>query len=399
MKLHRYRFAAWVLAASALGNAAAAHAGTGRVDSAWMPLAPRIDGVIGDDVWDQATSLDLAAGLRLYLGNDARTLYVAVFDENDFSLSFDDVLYLHFDDEGGASPVLDDGTWTHPACQSDPELGEGSLCPNQDVTARAGFAVAVGGSGLVYEAAIPLDGPMPLRAAASRRIGIWVRVQSNASFVGCVPSPCGGVHPVAYRNLYLAGFGCNSGPQGFDGGLPVEWRRSFLAGSGDGWVATTSGGSAEHCDDNVTGGSDAAMCVATGDQNAGFLATLEPPPFTLRFPSEVELRFQANYQTLGAPVEGFGVESSIDDGASWQEELAWEEDHGNPNGPGELGGVDLSKLTNLSSVRVRFGAGSSIGNVDGGFAQIDGVELRCSPEIFLDGFETRLTTHWSATVP
>ncbi len=41
----------------------------------------------------------------------------------------------------------------------------------------------------------------------------------------------------------------------------------------------------------------------------------------------------------------------------------------------------------------------SAGGVEGGYAQIDDVELLCGPRIFADGFESGLTTHWSADVP
>jgi hypothetical protein len=39
------------------------------------------------------------------------------------------------------------------------------------------------------------------------------------------------------------------------------------------------------------------------------------------------------------------------------------------------------------------------GGVEGGYAQIDDVELLCGPVLFADGFQSGLTTHWSATTP
>ena len=41
----------------------------------------------------------------------------------------------------------------------------------------------------------------------------------------------------------------------------------------------------------------------------------------------------------------------------------------------------------------------SAGGTEGGYAQIDEVELLCGPGIFTDGFESGLTTHWSADLP
>ena len=39
------------------------------------------------------------------------------------------------------------------------------------------------------------------------------------------------------------------------------------------------------------------------------------------------------------------------------------------------------------------------GGLEGGYAQIDDVELLCGPILFADDFESGLTTHWSATAP
>lgn len=414
-----------VAAALALATCVAtagARAGTGRLDSSWMPYGPWLDGSIEPERWGDATVADLGGGVTVWIGNDARTLYLAVRDEGDATLSWGDMVYLHFDDEGGASPILDDGDWTNPACQSSPTLGEGVLfikwdgtidysewwrnglsigfCEVQNVTGRAHFAAATSVAGVEWEIAIPLDGPMPLRAAASRRFAVWIRVQRGESgFAGCLPTACGNVDPADYRNVVLSSFGCNRPAVEFGGALPIDWNRAHLQGAGDGWAPTTGGGDPEACASNVTGGAGVALCVGTGDQEGPFVAVVSPPPFTLRHPAEAELRFLANFQALGAPLEGFGVESSIDGGGNWTTELVWEESHGDPDGPGEAVALDLASLLGEADAAVRFSTGSSLGGILGGFAQVDAVELRCSPDLFHDNFETGLTTRWSATSP
>ena len=41
---------------------------------------------------------------------------------------------------------------------------------------------------------------------------------------------------------------------------------------------------------------------------------------------------------------------------------------------------------------------SSAGGLEGGYAQVDDIELVCGPLLFADDFESGLTTHWSATL-
>lgn len=99
---------------------------------------PRIDGRLTPGEWNAAKVIDLGAGVTLLLENDARTLYLAVLDSADTVAGESDGLSLLFDDEGGAPPVLDDGTWSQALCQASAEHGEGYLAfsANQEVDYR-----------------------------------------------------------------------------------------------------------------------------------------------------------------------------------------------------------------------------------------------------------------------
>src|SRR5262245_50207051 len=82
------------------GSADAAAAGTGRLVSRWMSRAPRIDAQIETAEWRDAATVDLGSGVTARIGNDARTLYLAVLDPADATFDNGDGLALYFDDEG-----------------------------------------------------------------------------------------------------------------------------------------------------------------------------------------------------------------------------------------------------------------------------------------------------------
>lgn len=79
--------------------------------------------------------------------------------------------------------------------------------------------------------------------------------------------------------------------------------------------------------------------------------------------------------------------------------LTWQETHG-----GEMVEVTLELALPPFSGEVPIDLIFShftitAGGVEGGFAQVDDVEIRCGPGIFSDGFESGLTTHWSGEAP
>ena len=408
----RGRLGAWVAAAACLAFATAAGAGTGRLLSSWVNRAPRIDGKLLPGEWNAAKVVDLGAGVTLFLENDARTLYLAVLDTGDVTLGAGDEFVLLFDDEGGTAPVLDDSLWDGALCQASPHLGEGFLdfaadqnityreyaggyCAPQLLNDRASFRATSQPEGVTYEMALPLDGPMPLRAAAGQRFAAWLVLYRNAAQVACLPN-CGPSSLADFRNLVLASGGCNTGPQRFGSGdplvgLPLDWTSENTAGGGPGWVqaAPAQFGDPVFCQANDTGGAGGAACISN------FFCTAPRTDSLLRMPLALEGMTAANVRvraslTVGAPNEylDIGIRRLDTTGNSL---LFWLDENRNET-------VDLwIPVAGSPPVELWFTHSTfSAGGVEGGYAQVDDVELLCGPRIFTDGFESGLTTHWSA---
>lgn len=395
---------------------AAGIAGTGRLLSPWMSRAPELDGQISAAEWTEAKLVDLGAGVTLRLGNDGRTLYLALLDSGDPTAGAGDALQLYFDDEGGTVPVLDDDLYGAAACQHSPELGEGALsfagsivdfhefsqtgqCPAQPVVAT-GFRSAARPEGLTYELAVPLDGPAPLRAGAGRRFGVHLRLFRAGVAVACLPD-CTVLNPPEFRNLVLASGGCNTGPQRFGSGapavgLPLDWTAELALGGGVGWEQSGLDGDQYYCGYNVTGGSGAAACAADVHYTTTAAQARLFMPTSLAAQGTASLRFWVNFQS-GAPDDFFSLFYQFADGSTPFGSTIYG-DLGEPGGPGYLIETPLPSQGTLP-VNVIFGHGTSVGGgLDGGFAQLDDVELSCGPLLFADGFDSGLTTHWSASV-
>ena len=392
-------------------------AGTGRLVSQWMSRAPRIDGQIAAAEWSEAKLVDLGAGVTLRIGNDARTLYLAALDSADTTLHTADAIYMLFDDEGGVAPILDDSAWANAGCQGAPNLGEGNLifdsgqgirfqelygasfCALQSVTGLAGFAVAAHPDGVSYEIAIPLDGVMPLQASAGQRFGIWFRVWRGGLAGACLPATCAGLQPSAYQNLVLASAGCNSGPQQFGTGqpqigLPLDWSTVRAYGTGTDWMQSTVYGDPVFCQDNSTGSNGGTACIAT----ALFTSTSSTAhlymPLTLRGQTTASIRLRAMLDTIDTfDALSFGTlrqDTTLDYILHW----------GLQNYPGQQLEIAIpQEVGNPPTDFVFTHYTAAGGGVEGGYAQIDDVELLCGPVLFADGFESGLATHWSATVP
>lgn len=394
------------------GLATGAFAGTGRLLSPWVNRAPRIDGLLTPGEWNAAKILDLGSGVTVFIESDARTLYLAVLDAGDTIASNGDLFFLMFDDEGGTHPVLDDGDFASPSCHNTPTLGEGGLnlrsdqivefderlhlsgCAGQDVTERMRYRTAPHPEGVTYEAALPLDGAMPLQARAGERFGMMLRLFRDGNLTACYPD-CLALDPASFRNLILASGGCNTGPQEFGSGdplvgLPLDWTSENTAGGGPGWVQAPPAqfGDPVFCQANDTGGAGGAACVAN------FFCTAPRTDSQLRMPLALEgetaatVRVRADL-SFAAPAEylDIGIHRLDTSGNSL---LFWLEE--NHNQTVELWiPVAGSPPVELWFTHSTFSAGGS----EGGFAQIDDVELLCGPRIFSDGFESGLTTHWS----
>ncbi len=411
----RWASAAFVLFGS-LGLPGAGSAGTGRLLSQWMSQAPRIDGQLAAGEWSAATLVDLGAGVTVRFGNDARTLYLAVLDANDTNPSGVDMVFLAFDDEGGVPPVLDDSAYANPTCHATPNLGEGGLtfqaagsvqydenilsagCPGQIITDRMSYLSVPQPEGVTYEMAMPLDGPAPIQAGPGERFALRMRVYRDGGLVACYPD-CIVLDPPNFRNLVLASGGCNTGPQDFGSGepptaLPLDWTSENTAGGGPGWVESPPAqwGDPVFCQGNDTGGAGGAACVSNFFCTAPRTDSLLRMPLALAGESAATVRVRAVLQ-VAAPNEylDIGIRRLDTSGNSL---LFWLDENQNAT-------VDLwipvagSPPVELWFTHSTFSAGGS----EGGYAQIDDVELICGPRIFSDGFESGLTTHWSAEAP
>ena len=412
-----------LLLCCALGLPSVGLAGTGRLLSQWMSRAPAIDGEIAAAEWGEARLVELGNGVSVRIGNDARTLYLAVLDAGDLELGEDDGLVLLFDDEGGTAPVLDDGSWAGVACHQAPDYGEGMLqfvdgpsgpsirfreyaagtyCPEQALNDRVSSRSAARPEGVTWEAAIPLDGTSPLRAGAGERFALFLLLYRDGGQAGCLPG-CSTVDVADFRNLVLASGGCNTGPQSFGTGatqpdLPLDWSSDLGVGSGEVWVQSAVDGDQFFCGMNVTGGAGASACVTNVHYLSAEAEAFLRLPLALAGQSTASVRLRANFQS-GATGDYLAFGARYEH-IPFFSMLLWQTSQGAPGGPGSVVELDLSLFTNNFPLELAFWHHTtSAGTLDGGFAQIDDVELVCGPILFADGFESGLTTHWSASAP
>lgn len=220
----RHRQLGWASAAiMTLGLLSLPEAGFARDPKlvlSWMSRAPQIDGPILDAEWSEATFIDLGDGVSIRIGNDARTLYLALLDSRDQGRDANDWVTMLFDDEGGIAPILYDDAFENPTCQATPELGEGVfvfyqldvhfmefvhqlVCATQISTDRVSFSPGVGNEGLTYEIAIPLDGRAALQADPGERFNFSVQLIRDGANVGCLPG-CVQGWPTGFLDLMLA---------------------------------------------------------------------------------------------------------------------------------------------------------------------------------------------------
>jgi len=421
-RARRLRFSGTAFVLFALvGLSTAGFAGTGRLLSQWMSRAPRIDGQITAGEWDAAKLIDLGAGVTVRIGNDSRTLYLAVLDSADPIHTSNDSVGLLFDDEGGVPPVLDDGAFGSLVCHPTPDLGEGRIdlthsqdvvyqevpqggfCLDQIITDVTRFHSGLRPEGLTYELSIPLDGPAPLQAGPGERFGIVILVYRDGGPVVCLPDCSTVSDPSDYRNLVLASGGCNTGPQDFGAGdpqigLPLDWTSEIVAGGGPGWVQSLPPfyGDPVFCQGNDTGGTGAAACVANFFSTSPGTDSRLHMPLAVAGQTSATLRLRAVLMVDpngGGQFEYLDLELRRQDGTG-NSELYWvgQDQSGSVVLPLSLGGSPVVELWFTHSA-------FSAGGVEGGYAQIDDVELLCGPVLFADGFESGLTTHWSADAP
>lgn len=394
----------------------AADAGTGRLLSKWMNRTPAIDGQTSTPDWSGAQLVVIGTSLSVLIGNDARTLYVGVFDGFNAAVGAGDFVVLHFDDEGGTAPVHDDGAWLNSGCQMNPATGEGNLlfaadgtvsyqemvapftgCSPLAIPGRTRFATGNWVQGSIFEFAIPLDGPTPLRLRNGERFGIRIQVYRDGASVGCLPECSAGPLPEDYLNLVLASTGCNTGAMNLDAGLPLDWTPHHPYAGAGGWEATGPSGDPVFCDEPQQGPGGSAACVSD------FFYPLSIADSYLDAPIAVLGFTTASIRYLGTLVQGEPtayLSLYTWSGASFRDgPINWQENH-----------ITEVVTLNLALDQPPYGEGfqpdliswrqgTVAGGAEGGYAQIDDFELRCGPGLFFDGFESGLVTHWSATGP
>jgi hypothetical protein len=382
-------------------------------------VAPQIDGA-SDPIWGEVPAIQFGVdvyNISLRALHDDRTLYLLIRDPTDTTAVEGDRFSLTFEDEGGSLSHLWGGSWSHSICDEDGDSGEGRLDVEGLGELRTFFGYLLDGSvcagtpvsrieavirqdhpeggGVTAEIAIPIDGPTALEAAGGYDFGSRFEVVDE---IGGTPFLVGSwpestvIHDFA--NATLATLGCNAGIEDFDPWIGADWERSHVAGTVD-WILTGGGGCTVP---NSTGGAGRAACLehVTSDPAAAFL---DSQAVSLAAAAAAELRFRANLE-VEPGWAGLVVEASADGGASWSETLLdWSEDHGTPGGPGESVVLALpAALLGEPDVRFRF-IFSAAPASPAAFAQLDDLHLTCGPGLFADGFESGLTTHWSATFP
>lgn len=395
----------------------AAHAGTGRLLSKWMNRAPAVDGRLTTGDWDDAEFGQLAPGLMVAFGNDARTLYLLVLDGGNTAVGPGDFVVVHFDDEGGSGLMHDDGAWLNSGCQMNPATGEGNLlfaadgtvsyqemvapstgCSPLAIPGRTSFVADDSAQGSVFEIAIPLDGPAPLRLQRGERFGLRLQVYRNGVAVGCLPECSAAPLPADYQNFILASIGCNGGVLSLDTGLPLDWTPHHPYAGPGGWAASGPSGDPVFCDQPEQGPGGSAACVSDYDYPSPMLESYLDAPIAVIGYTTASIRF------LGTLVQGdpsaFLSLLTWSGNAFRDSPLVWQQNHGAE-----------SVAVNLALDQPPYGDGFEpdriswyhspwvAGGFEGGYAQVDDFELRCGPTLFLDDFESGLATHWSVTAP
>lgn len=173
---------------------------------------------------------------------------------------------------------------------------------------------------------------------------------------------------------------CNAGPIDFEDGLPNTWTVvDNTGGTGLVWVTTAD----PACEiSNRTNGSGEAACAdsdATGSPAVPYDTELWTNSLDLSSYGAVVLDVKAYYRDITTNGND-RFEVDVWDGATWNTELSWDEDH-----EPEDFSLNLSGYAGLPETRVRF---RYFGNGFDWYAQVDDVTLTCAepgpPSIAVD---------------
>ncbi len=164
-------------------------------------------------------------------------------------------------------------------------------------------------------------------------------------------------------------FVCNGAPVSFESGVPVDWTVvDNTGGAGIVWVTTDD----PACGiGNLTNGSGVAACAdsdAAGSGGTAYDTELVSPPFDLSSVTTATLDVAAYYDDLGAGNDLFEVD--VWNSSSWDNLLAWDEDHE----PEDIY-LNLGAYVGQAGLQLRF---RYSGNGYDWYAQVDDVSLGCS---------------------
>lgn len=161
---------------------------------------------------------------------------------------------------------------------------------------------------------------------------------------------------------------------GFDGGIPSGWTVTDNYGSGLVWSNIAGSGESS----NYTGGSgDAASVSSDIFGTAGFDTELRSNPFDLSAATSASLSYVANYQNF-LNFDFLDVDISTDGGATWDNLLSWNEDHGaHRSTPGEAVNIDLTPYVGMSDLILRWRYYDPDDFAWDWYAQVDNVGLSC----------------------
>ena len=157
----------------------------------------------------------------------------------------------------------------------------------------------------------------------------------------------------------------------FEGGIPAGW---VITDNAPG-TFTCIWGDLAHCGEagNWTNGSGNCACISTDICGSG--VELDSELITVAYDfsgeSELVLAFTANYINL-VSTEFFDVDYTTDGGATWNNILSWNEDHGGfRSPPGEDVALDMSGADGAGAVQVRFYNYDTATNDWDWYAQVD----------------------------
>lgn len=378
-------------------------------------VAPAIDGVL-ESVWADAATIWIGQDIysvTFRALHDGRTLYLLFEDLTNAWKPGHDEFWIFFDDEGGTPPRRWDGLWGADPCDADyPEEEEeggwgwindegyalderwrqvsqaGGVCADQSHLGftRAAVTIAVPEGPARAEVAIPLGQvESTLGIAPGDEIGLRVDLYDGVFHAGVWPLESN------FGLAQLAVLGCNvEGGEDFDPGFPLDWE---VAGSGAAAWRLSGTGGGECGVANETGGPGDAACAVYDGSLDGAASNLISPWFSLASQTNATLSYRAKYSEQVNAGSALTLEATTD-GITWVPLLTWATSHASAGG--EAVNVDLSGYSGSPRLRLRWRF-----SIADGFAgaQVDEVRVDCAPFLFADGFETGLTTHWSAEAP